>query len=556
MDISLILFTFFGGLGLFLYGIKAMSDGLQSVAGDKLRVILEKGTSSPIRGVLTGTLVTALIQSSSGTTVIVVGLVNAGLLTLRQAIGVIMGSNIGTTITAYLIGFNLKDYALPIIAIGVLLIFFTKKKKYHYIGQVIFGFGLLFFGMEIMGQGMQPLRSSDFFINLMVNVENNALLGVLIGTIFTGIVQSSSATIGILQELANQGAVTISQAIPILFGMNIGTTATALLAAIGTSVAARRAALSHFLFNVLGTLIFLPLFISGLFLIFVKHFTNGIYLLLPGVEGNWESLNPMMQIAQFHGAFNISNTILLIPFVSALAALVTKLIPAKAEEIDLAPRYLEPRLLHNLPVALNNAKHELLRMGNIAYDTLSNAIEYFFTRKEENQNAARTCEAIVDKLQNEIETYVVKAISGKNLPDALSQKSHTILQAVGDIERMADHSDNIVELADYATTHGLTFSDNALNDLEKLVEKVKEIILLSLQALEKEDKKLAKEVIEKDDVIDEIEKELRKAHIARVNARTCSGNVGAVYLDILSNLERIGDHSVNIAGYVIGNKTV
>lgn len=556
MDISLILFSFFGGLGLFLYGIKAMSDGLQAVAGDRLRVILEKGTSTPLRGALTGTLVTSLIQSSSGTTVIAVGLVNAGLLTLRQAIGVIMGANIGTTVTAYLIGFNLKDYALPIIAIGVLLIFFTKKKKYHYIGQVIFGFGLLFFGMEIMGQGMKPLRSSDFFINLMVNVENNSLLGILIGALFTGVVQSSSATIGILQELANQGAITISQAVPLLFGMNIGTTITALLAAIGTSVAARRTALSHFLFNFIGTVIFLPLFLSGLFLTLVKYLTNGIYLLLPGVEGTWESLNPMMQLAQFHGAFNISNTILLIPFVSVLAVLVTKLIPSKAEEIDLSPRYLEPRLLHNLPVALNNAKHEVLRMGNIAYDTLSNAVDYFFTRKEENQNAAKTCEAIVDKLQHEIEVYVVKAISGKNLPDALSQKSHTILQAVGDIERIADHSDNIVELTDYATAHGLVFSDKALEDLEKLVEKVKDIIMLSLKALEKEDKQLAKEVVEKDDFIDEMEKELRKAHIARVNARTCSGNVGAVYLDILSNLERIGDHSVNIAGYVMGNQTV
>jgi phosphate:Na+ symporter len=314
--------------------------------------------------------------------------------------------------------------------------------------------------------------------------------------------------------------------------------------------------LSHFLFNFIGTVIFLPLFLSGLFLTLVKYLTNGIYLLLPGVEGTWESLNPMMQLAQFHGAFNISNTILLIPFVSVLAVLVTKLIPSKAEEIDLSPRYLEPRLLHNLPVALNNAKHEVLRMGNIAYDTLSNAVDYFFTRKEENQNAAKTCEAIVDKLQHEIEVYVVKAISGKNLPDALSQKSHTILQAVGDIERIADHSDNIVELTDYATAHGLVFSDKALEDLEKLVEKVKDIIMLSLKALEKEDKQLAKEVVEKDDFIDEMEKELRKAHIARVNARTCSGNVGAVYLDILSNLERIGDHSVNIAGYVMGNQTV
>lgn len=553
MDITLILFSFLGGLGLFLFGIKAMSEGLQSVAGDRLRLILEKGTSSPVRGVLTGTLVTSLIQSSSGTTVIAVGLVNAGLLNLRQAIGIIMGANIGTTVTAYLIGFNLKDYALPIIAIGVLLLFFSKNKKLNYIGQVIFGFGLLFYGMEVMGQGMKPLRSSEFFINLMTSVENNSLLGVLIGAVFTGVVQSSSATIGILQELANQGAVSLTQAVPLLFGMNIGTTVTALLAGIGASVAARRTALSHFLFNVIGTLIFLPLFLTGFMLMLVKSITNGIYLLIPGLNGSWETLNVKMQIAQIHGAFNISNTVILIPFVAVLAAIVSKLIPAKESEIDACPQYLEPRLLNNLPVALSNAKHELLRMGGIAFDTLENAVQFFFDRKDENQKAAKICESIVDKLQNEIESYVVRAISGKNLTPTLSQKSHMILQAVGDIERVGDHADNIVELADYATAHDLTFSEKALEDLEKFTERVKEIFLLSMEALENEDKQLARKVIDKDDVIDDMEKELRKAHIARVNARTCSGNVGAVYLDMLSNLERIGDHSVNIAGYVIGN---
>jgi len=553
MDITTILFSFLGGLGLFLFGIQAMSEGLQSVAGDRLRLILEKGTSSPIRGVLTGTLVTSLIQSSSGTTVIAVGLVNAGLLNLRQAIGIIMGANIGTTVTAYLIGFNLKDYALPLIAVGVFFLFFSKSKKLNYIGQVIFGFGLLFYGMEVMGQGMKPLRSSEFFINLMLNVENNSMFGILIGAVFTGIVQSSSATIGILQELANQGAVSLTQAVPMLFGMNVGTTVTALLAGIGASVAARRTALSHFLFNVIGTLIFIPLFLSGLFMKVVQVLTNGIYMLLPGVNGSWDSINVKMQIAQIHGVFNISNTIILLPFVSALAIIVSKFIPAKESELVAHPQYLEPRLLNNLPVALSNAKHELLRMGSIAFDTMENAVAYFFTRKEENQKAAKLYESIVDKLENEIESYVVRAISGKNLTDALSKKSHTILQAVGDIERVGDHADNMVELADYASAHELVFSDNALADLEKLTERVKEIFILSMDALDKEDKELARKVIEKDDIIDDMEKDLRKAHIARVNARTCSGNVGAVYLDMLSNLERIGDHSVNIAGYVIGN---
>ncbi len=555
MNFTTMIFSFLGGLGLFLFGIKAMSDGLQSVAGDKMRIILEKGTSSPLRGVITGTLVTALIQSSSGTTVIAVGLVNAGLLNLRQAIGIIMGANIGTTVTAYLIGFDLQAYSFPIIAVGVLMIFFSKNKRLNYIGQVLFGFGLLFYGMEVMGQGMGPLKSSEFFLNTMANVEGNALLGVVIGAAFTGIVQSSSATIGILQELANQSVITIGQAVPILFGMNIGTTVTALLAGIGASVAARRTAISHFLFNVIGTIIFLPLFMTGIFTKAVIALTDAVYWLIPGVNGSWESLNVKMQIAQIHGAFNISNTLILLPFVAVIAAIVSRIVPARGAEIDISPQYLEPRLLNNLPVALANARMELLRMGTIAYSTLENALEFFFTRKDENRLTAQTSESIVDKLEKEIDSYVVRAISGKNLTAELSQRSHTILLAVGDIERVGDHAENIVELAEYAMAHELGFSEQALEDLEKLGEKVKEILLVAFEALENEDKPLARKVLEKDDVIDEMEKELRKAHIARVNARSCNGNVGAVYLDMLSNLERIGDHAVNIAGYVIGNES-
>ncbi|MFA6809184.1 MAG: Na/Pi cotransporter family protein, partial [Eubacteriales bacterium] len=461
MDIYMVM-KFFGGLAFFLYGIKTMSEGLQSAAGDRMRMILEKGTSTPVRGVLTGAAVTALIQSSSGTTVLTIGLVNAGLLSLRQAIGVIMGANIGTTITAYLIGFNLKQYALPIIAVGVFMSFFSKKKSLNYIGQVLFGFGLLFYGMDVMGQGMEPLSSSDFFVDLMSNVDNNSLVGVLIGFVFTGIVQSSSATIGVLQELAEQGAVTINQAIPILFGQNIGTTVTALLAGIGASVAARRTALTHFLFNVIGTMIFLPLFLSGILLKIVMGITNIMYAIIPGYEGSWEILNPKMQIAQVHGVFNIANTIILLPFVSVLAVIVSKLIKPKAGDIEALPKYLEPRLLDNVPVALSNAKYELLRMGGIAFEALENAVKYFFFREEENQKTARTCEGIIDQLENEINAYVVKALSGKKVSSASSKLSHTILQAVGDIERVGDHSDNIVELTEYANVHKLVFSDKAM----------------------------------------------------------------------------------------------
>jgi phosphate:Na+ symporter len=554
MSVSEMLFSFLGGLGLFLFGIKSMSEGLQAVAGDRLRLILEKGTKTPFRGVLTGTLVAALIQSSSGTTVLTVGLVNAGLLPLRQAIGVIMGANIGTTITAYLIGFKLSKYALPIIALGVFFLFFFKNKRINYIGQTLLGFGLLFYGMDVMGHGMKPLRNSTFFIGLMTNVENNTLLGVLIGSIFTAIVQSSSATIGVLQELANQGVVTYYQAIPILFGDNIGTTVTALLAGIGASVAARRAALTHFLFNIIGTLIFLPLFLTGVFTEIVKLFTDYIYILLPGFEGTWQTLNIKMQIAQTHGVFNITNTIIQLPFVGLLAALVSKIIPGVETEIDKKPQYLEPRLLGNPPVALANASRELLRMGKIAGETFENAVKYFFEHRLENKQTALQLEDIVDQLEKDITEYVVQASAGKKLTSELAGRSYIVLQAVGDLERVGDHADNLVELTDYALENNVKFSDTAVDDLRQMVDQVKQIFLMSLEALKAENVELARKVVACDDIIDQMEKDLRRAHIVRLNEGTCNGSAGAVYLDILSNLERIGDHSVNIAGYVLGER--
>jgi phosphate:Na+ symporter len=554
MNVTEIIFLSLGGLGLFLFGIKTMSEGLQAVAGDRLRLFLEKGTKTPLRGVLTGTLVTGLIQSSSGTTVLAIGLVNAGLLNLRQAIGIIMGANIGTTITAYLIGFNLSEISLPIIAGGVFLLFFFKNKRINYIGQVLLGFGLLFYGMKTMGEGLSPLRNAPFFIELMANVEDNALLGVLIGGMFTGIVQSSSATIGVLQELAYQGVVTYQQAVPILFGDNIGTTITALLAGIGASVSARRASLTHFFFNVLGTLIFLPLFLVGFFGEVVRLFTDLIYILLPGFTGGWETINIKMQIAQTHGVFNISNTLIQLPFIGVLATIVSKLIPGGPEVIDPTVKYLEPRFLGNPSVALANANRETLHMGTIATEAVKNACDYFINQKIDHKTVARQMEDATDQFQTEITQYVLKATAGKSLTPKLSQQRYIILQVIGDIERVADHANNLVELTDYAMEHKVKFSDEALGDLTYIIQRVQEILKTSLEALETVDSALAKKVIEMDDIIDDLERELRKKHIQRLNEGTCSGNNGAVYLDIISNLERIGDHSVNIAEYVLGDR--
>ena len=545
------LFMVLGGLGLFLYGIKLMSSGLQTIAGDRMRIILEKGTKTPIRGVLTGVIVTGLIQSSSGTTVLTVGLVNSGLLTLRQAIGVIMGANIGTTVTAYLIGFKLADYALPIVFVGVLLLCFSKNQKISTIGQSILGFGLLFYGMDIMGNGLQPLAHTQLFNDLMAQVDDNPLVGVGIGAGLAAVVQSSAATFGILQELAYQHVITYSQAVPILFGDNIGTTVTALIAGIGASVAARRASLTHFIFNVIGTLIFLPLFLLGIFPWLVENVTNILFF----AAGGWDMLNVKMQIAQTHGVFNILNTCIQLPFVAMLAALVTRLIPDHSESpaiVEISkPKYLESRLLNNTPVALANASREVLHMGNYAGEALTNAANYFFFRHGDDKNQALNLENAVDNLEQAITDYVVKATYNRDISKALSDRSFMILQVVGDLERIGDHAENLVELADYCNENHIGISKEAMDSVKEMVAHVQKAFSDSLLALKTNNAEVAHSVIALDDVIDDMERDLRRGHINRLNEGKCSAGAGAVYLDVLSNLERIGDHAVNIAKCVV-----
>jgi phosphate:Na+ symporter len=551
VGISQILFSFVGGLGLFLFGLRFMSDGLQAVAGDRMRTILEKGTSSPLRGVFTGLLVTSLIQSSSGTTVLTVGLVNAQMLTLRQAIGVIMGANIGTTVTAYLIGFNLQDYALPIVGLGALIYLFAKVKRTQMIGQTLFGFGVLFFGLNLMGTGMAPLKDVAFFTSLMTSIENNALIGVAIGALMTMIIQSSSATIGVLQQLAYQGAITYQQAVPILFGDNIGTTITALLASIGTSLAARRTALTHTLFNVIGTLIFLPLFLMGYFEKLVALFTNYLFVFLPGFVGTWETLNIKLQIAQTHAVFNISNTMIQLPFVAVLACIVTQLIPGREEDLDpYRPKFIDRRFLSNPSLALAQAKRETLHMASMAFEAFNNAIDHFYNPREETLEKSMALEAGIDRLEREITDFVVVA-SRKQLSAAESVSANIILQSLNDIERIGDHCENIIEQADYAQKNQVNFSGEAQEEMHSIIEITKQALILAYQTLEHHDVSAARQVLPLEEKIDELQENYRKNHIRRLNEGICNGSNGAVFLDMLTNLERIGDHCRNIAQYIL-----
>ncbi|WP_281864317.1 Na/Pi cotransporter family protein [Planomicrobium okeanokoites] len=535
-----ILFTFFGGLGVFLFSIKYMGDALQKAAGDKLRDILDRFTTNPFMGVLVGIIVTILIQSSSGTTVIVVGLVSAGFMTLRQAIGVIMGANIGTTVTAFIIGLDVGAYSLPIMAVGAFLIFFFKKNKVQNIGQVIFGFGGLFFGMETMSGAMKPLRELPAFIDMTVNLSEMPILGVAVGTIFTLIVQSSSGTVAILQGLYSEGLVDLKAALPVLFGDNIGTTITAVLAALGTSVAARRAAAVHVLFNVIGSVIFLILLVP---------FTAYVAWL-----GSTLGLEPKMEIAFAHGTFNIANTIIQFPLIGLWAYLVTKVIPGEEVTIEFKPKHLDIHFIEQSPsIALGQAKEEILRMGQYSVQGLQETYEYLKTKSSKHAQTGYQLEDAINNLDSKITDYLV-LISAESISAADSTRHTMLMETVRDIERIGDHFENIIELIDYQVNNRVNITEDAMEDLREMFTLTIATVQKALDALDTTSHELAREVAEQEDLIDKMERKFRKKHILRLNEGACSAQAGIVFVDIVSNLERIGDHSVNIAEAILGNR--
>ncbi|MGG3889266.1 Na/Pi cotransporter family protein [Metabacillus fastidiosus] len=532
------IFEFIGGLGIFLFGIKSMGDGLQRSAGDKLRDILDKFTTNPLMGVLAGIIVTILIQSSSGTTVITVGLVSAGFMNLRQAIGVIMGANIGTTVTAFIIGIDIAEYSLPIIAIGAILLFFFKNQRIHNMGTIVFGFGALFFGLELMGKGMEPLQELETFYDLTVSLSESPLLGVLVGTLFTVIVQSSSATIGILQELFGQGLIDLKAALPVLFGDNIGTTITAVLASIGASIAARRAALAHVIFNLLGT---------GIFLIVLPLFYRFIEFLQ--IKMN---LNPEMTIAFAHGTFNLTNTIIQLPLVGFLAWIVTKIIPGEDALLEYKPKHLHPIFIEqSSSIALGQAKEEILRMGKFAKVCLEESNEYVKTGIRKHADTAMQVEDAINNLDRKITDYLV-LIARSEMSTFESEEHSMLIDTVRDIERIGDHCENLIELVDYQIANKVKLTESAMDDLKEMFDITIEALTDAIAALDDKDTALATKVLKTERQIDRLERTLRKKHILRIHEAECTGQAGIVFVEIISNLERIGDHCVNIAEAVLG----
>jgi phosphate:Na+ symporter len=540
LDTKEILFSFLGGLGIFLFGIKYMGDGLQNAAGDRLRNVLDRFTTNPFMGVLAGAFITMIIQSSSATTVLTVALVNAGFMTLRQAIGVIMGANIGTTMTAFIIGIDLGEYALPIIAAGAVLLFFFKNKRINFFGRIVFGFGALFFGLETMSDGLKPLRDLDFFQQMTLSFSETPLLGVVAGTVFTVIVQSSSATIGILQQLYAEGAISLKAALPVLFGDNIGTTITAILASIGASVSARRAALVHVNFNVIGTVIFLA--ILPLFTRFIAWLEGAL------------NLNPEMAIAFAHGSFNAANTIIQFPFIAVLAWLVTRLVPGEDVTVEAKAVHLNPVFINRSPsIALGQAKEEIKRMGEFALNMVSEAYHFLNDGDRRHAELAAQYEEAIDRLDAEITDYLVQ-LTGSSMAASESQELNALLNSIRDIERVGDHAENIVELLEARLEKKVKLTQDAIDELNAMFRLTQETLQEALKSLYNNDKKLAVHVLSSEKAIDQMERDLRKSHIQRLNDKLCSGEAGIFFVEIASNLERIGDHSVNIAEAVLGEE--
>ena len=535
-----ILFHFLGGLGLFLYSIKTMGDGLQQAAGDRLRFYIDKYTSNPFLGVLVGIVVTALIQSSTGVTVITVGLVSASLLTLRQAIGIIMGANIGTTVTSFIIGFKLGEYALPLIFLGTMFLFFTKNRTANNIGRILFGVGGIFYALNLISAGMSPLKDLPQFKEYMVTLGQNPVLGVFAGAVITVLIQASSATIGILQGLYAGGFLDLKGSLPVLFGDNIGTTLTVIIAAAGANVSAKRVAATHVTFNVLGTI--LCLILLGPFTSMIEYFQALLHL------------SPEMTIAFSHGAFNVSNTIVQFPFIGALAYFVTKLIPGEDEVVKYEPLYLDEHLIKQAPsIALGNAKKELLHLGNYASKAFDLSYNYIIDLNEKVAEKGHKTEEAINTIDEKLTRYLITLSS-----EALSQKESevltNILDSSRDLERIGDHAEALINLTDYLQRKNVEFSEAALQELADIYQKTTAFIKDALDSVENNDIEKAQSLIERHKEINNIERVLRKTHIKRLNKGECSTQAGVNFIDIISHYTRVSDHAMNLAEKVIAEQ--
>lgn len=542
MNYLSIIVPFAGGLGMFIYGMQIMAQGLENAAGNRMKSLLEALTKNKLMGVLLGAAITAVIQSSSATTVMVVGFVNAGIMNLTQAMGVIMGANIGTTVTGWLVSsvewakvLSPSTLAPVALMIGVVIMLTGKRRSSKEVASIIIGFGLLFIGISTMSAAVDPLRESEGFRNLFVTLGNNPFLGILTGTIVTAIIQSSSASVGILQSLAAAGLVPFSAAIYIIMGQNIGTCITAILASLGAKRTAKTAALMHLLFNIIGTIIFSVVAIVYFKLINVAAGTGVI---------------TQTQISLVHTIFNIGTTVLLFPASNWIIRLAKKLGRVKEGEQEKSTVLLDERVLETPSIALQATVKEIDRMGKIVEESLLVAKNVLFAPKEQDIRFLREEEKTVDRLCAGITDYAIK-LSSLQISEKEHQEISHLLQIVSDMERVSDYCENISEFAETIMERKLSFSDTGREQLQEMTEVCVDSYLYAYKAFQENDKDRALRVVEKETQADALEVQLRTRHIKRLANNQCEAEAGIVFLDALVCLERISDHARNIAEEVL-----
>ena len=540
--------TMVGGLALFLYGMNLLGDGLSKSSGGRLEHILEKLTSNPIKAVLVGMGVTAVIQSSSATTVMVVGFVNSGIMKLEQAVGIIMGANIGTTVTAWLLGLvgidsssffiqMLKPTSFsPILAIiGVAVIMFSKKDKLKNIAEIMLGFAILMFGMDTMSNAVKPLQDVPEFTSLLTKFEN-PVLGLLAGLILTAVIQSSSASVGILQALCTTGVVGYGAAIPIIMGQNIGTCVTALLSGIGAAKNAKRAALVHLYFNLVGTTIFMTVF----------YIINAVspFAFIKEAATPWG-------IAVIHSVFNVSATICLLPFSKVLVKLACLTIKDQEKEADInqeeqALHLLDARFLDTPAYAVEQSKNVAVAMAGLAEEAMNLSMELLHDYEEDKAGRVMHLESEVDRYEDELGNYLVR-LSKKEVSGRDNHTLNTLLHCIGDFERISDHARNIKEAAEEMHQKGLAFSDSAKEELAVFEGAIHDILQVTMRGFAEEDVKLAAQVEPIEEVIDDMQIEMKQRHIKRLREGNCTIEMGFILADITTNFERVSDHCSNIA---------
>jgi phosphate:Na+ symporter len=540
-----------GGLGLFLFGMELLSEGLKKVAGQRIRKLLSSLTRHRVVAMLVGALTTCLIQSSSATTVMTVGFVNASLLTLRQALCVVLGANVGTTFTAWLVSgfaaFKITTYSLPAIGVGFVLRVLGRTQKIRNTGQVLLGFGILFTGIDFMKSGFSPLQDIQQVQQALIWLGHNPILAVLAGTIITMLLQSSSATIAMIQILAFEGAfgsdwpVVLRVVIPFILGDNIGTTITAEIASIRTSLAARQTARGHTLFNVIGVLYMLPL-------VWLGWFGNIVEWLTPFALSRGTI---MVHIAVAHSTFNVFNALVFLPLIGWLEAIVTKITPARAGDAIAKPIVLEEHLLKTPVIAIDQTKREIVRMAKVAKEAVNQAVEGLYEDDRKKLELTQKTEDAVDNFQYEITSYLT-ALSRKELSDELSVKLPVFLHTVNDLERVGDHAVNIAEVAERKIEQKLSFSNSAQTEATQLKNEVNQMFDRISAALENNDIQAANSALVNEANLNKMQMDFRRSHVQRMSEGVCSAEAGLIFIDLVDNMEKIGDHLTNIAQAVIG----